>query len=80
MVAESGYISAQAHRTAILATRKTKEYGVDPDHLISKWRDEAAALGFGPEQVDACIGRVNESDQPASPPEAESLHAFLTGA
>ena len=79
MVAESGYTSARAHQTATLATRKAKEYGVDPDHLIAKWRDEAAALGFGPDEVEACIGRVKESDRPAAPPEAESLHAFLAG-
>jgi len=86
MVAESGYTSADAHQIATLATRRAKEYGVDPNQLVARWRDEAAALGFGPDEVDACLGRVKEPDQKAAQtgegpgqPDAESLHAFLAG-
>ena len=35
-------------------TRKAKDYGVDADDLEQRWRDEAAAVGFGPREV----GRV----------------------
>jgi len=86
MVAESGYTSARAHQTATLATRKAKEYGVDPDLLVARWRDEAAALGFGPDEVDACLDRVKESDhaggqtgEGGGQPDPDSLHAFLAG-
>lgn len=56
MVAESGYTSAKAHQAATLASRRPKEYGVDADVLQARWRDEAAALGFGPDEVEACFG------------------------
>lgn len=62
MVAESGYSSPRAHQTATLSTRKAKDYGVDPDHLVSRWRKEAETLGFGPEELAACFGRVNSAD------------------
>lgn len=86
MVAESGYTSARAHQTATLATRHAKEYGVDPDQLINRWRDEAAALGFGPHEVDACFDRVNppsignsEISDPSDPVDIASLHTRLAG-
>lgn len=61
MVAESGYTSARAHQTATLSTRKAKDYAVDPDHLVARWREEAAALGFGPDELAACLGRASSS-------------------
>ena len=61
MVAESGYTSARAHQTATLSTRKAKEYGVDPDHLVARWREEAEALGFGPAELAACFGRASRT-------------------
>lgn len=64
MVAEAGYTSAGAHQAATLATRRAKEYGVDADCLQERWWDEAAALGFGRAEVDACLRR---SAEPASP-------------
>jgi conjugative relaxase-like TrwC/TraI family protein len=55
MVAEAGYTSARAHQAATLVSRRAKEYGVDADVLQARWREEAAALGFGPEEVAACF-------------------------
>src|SRR3546814_14577407 len=55
MVGEAGYTSARAHQAATLASRRAKEHGVDADVLQARWRDEAAALGFGPEAVAACF-------------------------
>lgn len=57
LVAESGYTSARAHQAATLASRQTKERGVDAEALVDRWRDEAAALGFGPAEIDACLFR-----------------------
>jgi conjugative relaxase-like TrwC/TraI family protein len=83
MVAESGYTSARAHQAATLATRKSKEYGVDPDHLIERWKGEASALGFGPDEVQACLGRVMNADraggQTGERVDVASLHALLAG-
>ena len=76
MVAEAGYTSAGAHQTATLATRRAKEYGVDADHLQERWRDEAAALGFGPAEVEQCFHRSAE----AAPPVSETLFDELAGA
>src|SRR3546814_18239256 len=55
MVGAAGYTSARAHQAATLASRRAKEHGVDADVLQARWRDEAAALGFGPEEVAACF-------------------------
>lgn len=75
MVAEAGYTSAGAHQAATLATRQAKQYGVNADALQSRWRDEAAALGFGPVEVEACFGRLIDREQPA----ADDLYDDLTG-
>lgn len=57
LVAESGYTSARAHQAATLASRQTKEHGVDAEALLDRWRDEAAELGFGPAEIDGCLSR-----------------------
>ncbi len=57
VLAESGNTSARAAQIATLETRKPKDYQVDPDTLFDQWRLEAAGLGFGTEQVAACLGR-----------------------
>jgi hypothetical protein len=57
LVAETGYTSARAHQAATLASRAAKDYGVDSATLESRWHAEAAALDFGPEQVEACFGK-----------------------
>ena len=75
MVAEAGYSSARAHQAATLATRRSKEYGVDAETLEGRWRAEAEGLGFGPEQVSACFGR----EIAASDPNIPGLFADLAG-
>jgi len=76
VVAESGYTSARAHQVATLATRKAKDYGVDTLTLEGQWRDEAAALGFGPAEIDACFDQATEPERP----QREDLFAYLAGA
>jgi conjugative relaxase-like TrwC/TraI family protein len=75
MVAEAGYTSAGAHQVATLATRRAKEYGVDADRLQERWRDEAAALGFGAAEVEQCFRRSPE----AAPPLSDRLFDDLAG-
>lgn len=82
VIAESGYTSARAHEAATLATRKAKQYGVNPQALAQAWRDEAAALGFGPDEVAACFGRDSASVTslaPVEPMDAEALFDWLGG-
>ncbi len=59
VVAESGLTSARAHQAATLMTRRSKEHGVEPATLLERWRTEAAELGFGPDQVQACLARAS---------------------
>ena len=75
LVAESGYVSARAHQTATLATRRAKDYGVDAVGLDATWRDEAFRLGFGPDDVEACFGRAASHE----PPDTAALFERLGG-
>lgn len=75
MAAEAGYSSARAHQTATLESRRAKEYGVDAETLEGRWRAEAEALGFGPEQMAACFGRATEAEKV----EPEQLFRHLAG-
>ena len=59
-----------------LASRQAKEYGVDPLTLLERWRDEAAALGFGSDQVAACFDRGHE----AARVDKDALFESLAGA
>ncbi|MEJ7764437.1 MAG: MobF family relaxase [Acidimicrobiales bacterium] len=76
MVVESGYTSARAHQTATLATRQAKEYGVEPEALLERWRDEAEALGFGPDQLAACLHQNSPAPDPL---DEEALFSELAG-
>ncbi|MEX2658301.1 MAG: MobF family relaxase, partial [Acidimicrobiales bacterium] len=76
MVAESGYTSARAYQAATLATRSAKDHGADPDQLTARWVAEAAALGFGPDQVTAVLHR---NAPVAAFEEEEVLFAHLAG-
>ncbi|HSH60408.1 MAG TPA: MobF family relaxase [Acidimicrobiales bacterium] len=71
VVAESGLTSARAHQAATLMTRRSKEHGVEPATLLTRWRVEATELGFGPEQVRACLDRASVSRP--SPEQTERL-------
>jgi conjugative relaxase-like TrwC/TraI family protein len=56
LVAEAGYGSARAMQAATLASRKPKQHA-EAELLLERWRDEAAAMGFGPDAIAACLGR-----------------------
>ncbi len=75
VVAESGYTSARAHQSATLSTRRAKEYGVDASTLEAKWREEAQSLGFGPDELAACLGQRNAVEVP----DREALFSRLAG-
>ena len=57
-MAEAGLGSARAHQAATLASRQAKDYGVDPDTLQQRWRDEAEAAGFSSDDLAACLHRA----------------------
>ncbi len=58
-----GFATAQAAAVAALETRQAKEQ-LPRHELMAKWREAAAELGFGQEQVDRLIGR-NQQRNPA---------------
>ena len=62
VLAESGNQSARAAQVATLQTRQAKDYSVDAETLEQRWRDEAAAVGFGALDADGCFDR----DAPAT--------------
>ncbi len=75
VVAESGYTSARAHQSATLSTRRAKEYAVDASTLDARWREEAQFLGFGPDELAACLGHEGL----AKKPDREALFSRLAG-
>ncbi|MEW6470682.1 MAG: MobF family relaxase [Actinomycetota bacterium] len=64
LVAESGWTSARAHQAAALASRSPKDHLADTTTLEDGWRAEAAAIGFGPEEVAACFGHPRIVEKP----------------
>lgn len=56
-LARIGAHSANARQAAALATRDVKSH-VDGEDLHERWRAEAEALGFGIDEVAACLGRT----------------------
>ncbi len=75
VVAESGYTSARAHQSATLSTRRVKEYGLDASTLEARWREEAQSLGFGPDELAACLGHEGAAEKP----DREALFSRLAG-
>ncbi len=57
-LARVGSDSAAARQVAALATRAAKGLREGDGDLHQRWRAEAAAVGFGPAQVAACLGRT----------------------
>ncbi len=51
---------ARAAEAAALATRRPKDRSVSPDRLAGEWRERAAQLGFGHDELDLVVGRVLE--------------------
>ena len=66
VLAESGNQSARAAQVATLQTRQAKDYSVDAETLEQRWRDEAAAVGFGADDADAMFrpGRAAHAGAP----------------
>jgi conjugative relaxase-like TrwC/TraI family protein len=56
-LAERGEHSQSAARVAALDTRRAKDYGVEPESLRQRWRDQARQLGCDRGQLEAIIGR-----------------------
>ena len=52
-----GESSARAAQVATLNTRMPKDYDVQPESLITGWRETAERLGVGPEQLAAVLDR-----------------------
>jgi conjugative relaxase-like TrwC/TraI family protein len=55
-----GESSSAAARMATLATRRRKDYGVVPEQLIAEWRERAAELGFGRQELRGVLGRTRD--------------------
>ena len=75
LVAEWGGSSGRAAQLATLKSRRAKEYGVEAEALRDRWAAEAASLGFGPDEVTACLGR----DVPATVVDPAPLFDVLAG-
>lgn len=50
-------VSPRPAQVATLQTRQAKDYSVDAETLEQRWRDEAAAVGFGADGADGCFDR-----------------------
>jgi conjugative relaxase-like TrwC/TraI family protein len=73
---QAGTSSGRAAQVATLQTRKAKDYGVEPDSLRDRWRDEARLLGMDGDTIAACFGRL----RPGTPEiETDALFAALGG-
>src|SRR5205814_2280671 len=59
---EHGYTSARAAEAAALATRQPKGHANEGPDVRERWWEEAAAVGFGHEQLAAVTGRVVEAE------------------
>ena len=73
-LARVGSDSARARHFATLATRQAKQdRAEDGLGLHERWRAEAAAVGFGPEAVAACLGRASGAARPLDDARLERL-------
>jgi Ti-type conjugative transfer relaxase TraA len=64
-LAETGGRSRRAAEIAALDTRRAKVHDIDGPSLREQWRRRAAALGFGPEAINAFLDR--HRPRPAQP-------------
>ena len=55
-LAATGRSSAKSAQVITLETRKAKDYSVDADTLVERWRAEAAEIGFDQAAAAACTG------------------------
>ncbi len=57
--------SSRAAQVAALDTRQAKDYAVAPETLAERWRAQARALEFEPDQIAELTGRSQAGDRPA---------------
>ncbi|HVM02844.1 MAG TPA: MobF family relaxase, partial [Acidimicrobiales bacterium] len=72
-----GSDSPAARQVAALATRAAKGLRASDADLHARWRAEAAAVGFGPAQVAACLGRTAGTE--LAPGDVEAVFDRLAG-
>jgi conjugative relaxase-like TrwC/TraI family protein len=78
-LAEIGATSAKARRVATIATRTPKHHtDATPETLHERWRSEAAAVGFGPNEI-ASVLHPPVRHEPLSDVEVEGLFDRLAG-
>lgn len=56
-MAARGVSSARAAQYAVLDTRQAKNYGVEPSLLHTHWTEQAAELGWIPDQLESVLGQ-----------------------
>jgi conjugative relaxase-like TrwC/TraI family protein len=75
---EAGCHSARAAQAAALATRPAKEPGVGEGALRGRWRDQAGALGFTPDQLARCLQQADPT--PLEPADVGAITQRLVSA
>lgn len=79
-LARIGSDSPQARQLAALATRRAKGTPEGDVGLHDRWRAEADAIGFGAEQIAACLGRASDPDaRPLDNTRLDALFHRLAG-
>lgn len=80
-LARIGSDSPQARQLAALATRRAKGTPEGDVGLHDRWRAEAEAVGFGAEQISACLGRpgAEHTSRPLDDTRIEGLFDRLAG-
>ena len=77
-MAARGVTSARAAQYATLHTRRAKDHDLDPTYLSRRWADQAAAVGFTPDEVRGLVGRI--TPELLTRHQIETIHAHLVGA
>ncbi len=57
-MAARGVSSARAAQYAVLDTRQAKNYDVEPSRLHTRWTEQAAELGWEPDQLERVLGQA----------------------
>ena len=57
-MAARGVSSARAAQYAVLDTRQAKDYDVEPSLLHTRWTEQAAELGWNPDQLESVLGQA----------------------
>src|SRR5438034_6823209 len=78
VLAERGQHSPRAAEVATLDTRRAKAHDAEAEVSVERWRDEAAAAGFGRDELASCLGRVEV--EPLTPDDVTALAQELSAA